>query len=129
VRPLRGHRAFRSNPAYAGYGSDVPRAGTRSGYLGATWGLPGSYSGARLGTGYAAWSIASLLRRDFGALERQRFARALDLLDENERYPSLRVHPLEGTEPEFWSASASDALRITFRRLPAGRKLLARTHR
>jgi hypothetical protein len=54
--------------------------------------------------------IASLLRRDFSATERQRFARALDLLDENERHPSLRVHKLEGVEPELWSASASDVL-------------------
>ena len=68
--------------------------------------------------------IASLLRRDFSAIERQRFARALDLLDDNERHPSLRVHKLEGVEPELWSASASEVLRITFRRLPGGRKLL-----
>ena len=61
--------------------------------------------------------------------DRRRFLRALHLLDENERHPSLRVHALEGDLAGQWSASASDVLRITFRRLPNGRKLVLRCSR
>ncbi|HZR00518.1 MAG TPA: hypothetical protein VFC93_17080 [Chloroflexota bacterium] len=50
--------------------------------------------------------------------------RALDLLDENERHRSLRVHQVGDPSAGHWSASASDELRITFRRLPGGRKLI-----
>ena len=45
------------------------------------------------------------------------------------RHPSLRVYKLEAVEPELWSASASDVLRITFRRVPGGRKLLVECSR
>ncbi len=62
--------------------------------------------------------------RDFGAQERRLFLKALRLLDENERHPSLRVHALEGDREGSWSASASNVLRLTFERLDGGRKRL-----
>jgi len=62
--------------------------------------------------------------REFSAAERQRFARALRLLDSNEQHPSLHVHQLTGKEHGTWSASASDEMRITFQRLADGRKKL-----
>ncbi len=68
--------------------------------------------------------VESLVGRDFSHNERQRFARALRLLDINERHPSLRVHLLRGDQAGIWSASASDELRMTFERLPDGRKLM-----
>jgi hypothetical protein len=63
----------------------------------------------------------------FTALSRddqRRVLRALALLDDDERHPSLRVHQLRGDLAGLWSASASRALRITFERLGDGRKLL-----
>ena len=66
--------------------------------------------------------IRDLISENFTARDRRRFARALQLLDENERHPSLRVHLLEGDLAGHWSASASDELRLIFRRLPNGRK-------
>jgi hypothetical protein len=42
----------------------------------------------------------------------------------NERHPSLRVYLLHGDQAGIWSASASDELRMTFERLPDGRKLM-----
>ncbi len=60
----------------------------------------------------------------FSHAERQRFLRALDILDENEKHPSLRVHQLQGNLQGQWSASASDALRITFERVDGGKKRL-----
>ena len=66
--------------------------------------------------------LQGLISDNFTARDRRRFARALDLLDENERHPSLRVHQLEGDLAGRWSASASDELRMTLRRLPNGRK-------
>jgi mRNA-degrading endonuclease YafQ of YafQ-DinJ toxin-antitoxin module len=68
--------------------------------------------------------LLSFARRDFGETERRRFARALRLLDDNDRHPSLRVHELSGNLAGQWSASASDSLRITFERLHDGRKRL-----
>lgn len=64
----------------------------------------------------------ALLGSEFSAAERRRFARALELLDTNERHPSLRVHQLRGDLAGTWSASASDELRMTFERLPEGKK-------
>ena len=52
------------------------------------------------------------------------FVASLQMLDENERHPSLRVHKLEGDRDGSWSASASKVLRITFERLSGGRKRL-----
>jgi mRNA-degrading endonuclease YafQ of YafQ-DinJ toxin-antitoxin module len=66
--------------------------------------------------------IESLISRDFNYAERRRFVRALRLLDDDERHPSLRVHQLSGDLAGQWSASASDVLRMTFERLPNGRK-------
>jgi len=68
--------------------------------------------------------IESFGAKGFSHADRQRFVRALRLLDTNEQHPSLRVHALQGKEAGTWSASASDELRITFKRLPDGRKLL-----
>jgi mRNA-degrading endonuclease YafQ of YafQ-DinJ toxin-antitoxin module len=66
--------------------------------------------------------VQDLISDNFTARDRRRFARALEVLDENERHPSLRVHQLEGDLAGRWSASASDELRLIFRRLPNGRK-------
>lgn len=68
--------------------------------------------------------LTSLLDPGFTSTERRRFVRALSLLATNEQHPSLRVHQLRGKLAGVWSASASDELRITFRRLAEGRKLL-----
>ena len=68
--------------------------------------------------------LESFASRDFSAVDRRRFLRALALLDENEQHPSLRVHALRGDLEGFWSASASDVLRITFSRAPDGRKII-----
>ena len=68
--------------------------------------------------------MESLVGPGFSDADRRRFVRALRLLDVDERHPSLRVHELTGDLQGWWSASASDALRITFERLPNGRKRL-----
>jgi mRNA-degrading endonuclease YafQ of YafQ-DinJ toxin-antitoxin module len=78
---------------------------------------------------YAHLVVSSEFIESFGAkgfsyAERQRFIRALRMLDTNEQHPSLRIHSLQGKEAGTWSASASDELRITFKRLPDGGKLL-----
>jgi hypothetical protein len=67
--------------------------------------------------------------QEFSAAERQRFARALRLLDSNEQHPSLRVHQLKGKQSGVWSAAASDELRITFERRPDGKKIILRCSR
>lgn len=56
--------------------------------------------------------------------DQRRILRALSLLDEDEGHASLRVHQLSGALTGRWSASASRSLRITFLRLPGGRKQL-----
>jgi mRNA-degrading endonuclease YafQ of YafQ-DinJ toxin-antitoxin module len=68
--------------------------------------------------------LADLVGPNFTDRDRRRVVRALGLLDENERHPSLRVHQLEGELAGTWSASASDDLRMTFLRTSGGRKLL-----
>lgn len=55
--------------------------------------------------------------------------KALELLDSNERHPSLRVHELTGDLAGVWSASASDVLRIEFMRAAEGVKVLLRCSR
>lgn len=60
--------------------------------------------------------------KDFSASDRSAFRKALRLLDEDERHPSLRVHPLRGDREGSWSASAGRALRMTFAREADGRK-------
>jgi mRNA-degrading endonuclease YafQ of YafQ-DinJ toxin-antitoxin module len=68
--------------------------------------------------------VESFAAKEFSSAERRRFTQALRLLDTNERHPSLRVHELKGDMAGTWSASASDELRITFQRLPEGKKRL-----
>ncbi len=70
--------------------------------------------------------LKSLNDRQFTDQDKSRFIKALVLLESDERHPSLRVHALSGELAGYWSASASDSLRIEFRRLPDGRKLLVR---
>lgn len=60
--------------------------------------------------------------KKFGEKERRLFRKALRLLDQDEKHPSLRVHKLHGDQQGSWSASASDELRMTFERQPDGRK-------
>jgi mRNA-degrading endonuclease YafQ of YafQ-DinJ toxin-antitoxin module len=62
--------------------------------------------------------------KDFTPADRSAMLKALRLLDENERHPSLRVHKLEGDREGSWSASASRGLRLSFERLEGGRKRL-----
>lgn len=68
--------------------------------------------------------LESYASPDFSRAERARFRKALRLLDEDERHPSLRVHELRGDLQGVWSASVSDVLRMTFLRLADGRKLM-----
>lgn len=68
-------------------------------------------------------------RKDFGPRERNAILKALELLDANERHPSLRVHGLDGELANQLSFPASDSLRITFERLAGGRKLLLKCSR
>ena len=46
----------------------------------------------------------------------------MDVLDRDERHPSLRVHALSGNLAGLWSASVTNNIRIHFVRLPGGRK-------
>jgi hypothetical protein len=66
--------------------------------------------------------LADFAQRDFSAADRAAILKALRLLDEDERQPSLRVHQLHGDRAGSWTASASDALRPTFERGPDGIK-------
>ena len=68
--------------------------------------------------------LETLTRKDFSTADRRSFLKALRLLDDNEKHPSLRVHKLEGDREDSWSVSASDVLRMTFERLEGGRKRL-----
>lgn len=66
---------------------------------------------------------------EFHVADQKRFAKALRLLDVDERHPSSRVHELRGDLSGVWSASASDDLRIEFLRQGAGKKILLRCSR
>ena len=68
--------------------------------------------------------IDDLLDNRFSAAERSAIKKALTLLDENDRHPSLRVHKLEGDREGSWTAYVNQAIRITFERLPNGRRRL-----
>ncbi len=68
--------------------------------------------------------LETFVSKDFTRNERKQLLKALRLLDENERHPSLRVHELRGDLTGIWSASASKELRITFERISNGRKRL-----
>lgn len=73
---------------------------------------------------FTATFLDAFASKDYSAADRKSFLKALRLLDENEKHPSLRVHKLEGDREGSWSASASDVLRVTFERLEGGRKRL-----
>jgi hypothetical protein len=73
--------------------------------------------------------METVSRKDFGPRERRLFLKALELLDADERHPSLRLRGLGGGLAGELSVSASDSLRITFERLAGGRKLLLRCSR
>lgn len=60
----------------------------------------------------------------FSAAERKKFIKALQLLDTDDRHPSLAVHQLTGDRRGQWAARADAELRLTFERLPGGQKLL-----
>jgi plasmid maintenance system killer protein len=68
--------------------------------------------------------LETFASKDLTVADRSAILKALQMLDENERHPSLRVHKLEGDRDGSWSASASKVLRITFERLGGGRKRL-----
>lgn len=68
--------------------------------------------------------LDQLVNGNFTASEQRRLLRAIELIDANEQHPSLRIHQLRGEFEGIWSASASDVLRITFKRLDRGRKML-----
>jgi mRNA-degrading endonuclease YafQ of YafQ-DinJ toxin-antitoxin module len=65
----------------------------------------------------------------FSKRDQRRFLKALELLDHDEQHRSLRVHQLTGDLSGFWSASASDELRVLFTRGPEGTKILSRCSR
>jgi mRNA-degrading endonuclease YafQ of YafQ-DinJ toxin-antitoxin module len=65
----------------------------------------------------------------FGKPDQRRFTKALELLDADERHPSLRVHQLTGDLAGFGSASASADLRLLFLRGPAEQKIVVRCSR
>lgn len=68
--------------------------------------------------------LSTLLHKEFSRREQLLFLKALRLLDDNERHPSLRVHQLHGDQDGVWSASASEELRLRFLRTANGRKEL-----
>ena len=68
--------------------------------------------------------LQSFSDRQLKAADRAAILKALQLLDQNDRHPSLRVHPLLGNMAGSWSASASRSLRIVFERLDDGGKQL-----
>lgn len=68
--------------------------------------------------------LQELSGSSFSGAERKKFLKALALLNENERHPSLEVHKLTGDREGEWSARADDELRVRFERLPGGRKRL-----
>lgn len=71
---------------------------------------------------FTATFLQTFAGKAFSAADRKAFLKALRLLDDNEKHPSLRVHKLEGDREGLWSASASEVLRLTFERLDGGRK-------
>ena len=59
------------------------------------------------------------------AEQRRAIVKALKLLDSDEGHQSLRVHQLHGELAGVWAVRASRNLRITFERLPNGKKAIA----
>lgn len=68
--------------------------------------------------------VDDVLNNRFSAAERSAVRKALSLLDENERHPSLRVHKVAGDLEGTWTAYVTRSIRITFERLPDGGKRL-----
>ena len=68
--------------------------------------------------------LATFSSPDFSRAECRQYLKALRVLDNDERHPSLRVHKLEGDREGSWSASATRELRLVFERIPDGRKRL-----
>ena len=68
--------------------------------------------------------LETFASKDLTTTDRSAVLKALRLLDDNERHPSLRVHKLEGDREGSWSASAGKVLRVSFARLDGGRKRL-----
>jgi len=54
----------------------------------------------------------------------KKVVKALSLLDDNDRHPSLEVHQLKGELEGIWTAKASKGMRITFQRVANGRKIM-----
>ena len=84
-------------------------------------------SASELSEPYRTLDITDTFRETFASFseqDRRRFLKALRLLDQNEKHRSLRVHDLGGGLAGTWSASASDQLRMTFLRIPGGRKVM-----
>ena len=84
--------------------------------------------------GYRTFSFTEVFLETFSGKyftrsERKQLLKALRLLDQNERHPSLRVHELQGDLKGIWSVSASRELRITFERFAdAQKRLLTCSH-
>ena len=53
--------------------------------------------------------------RGLSSSDQGRIFCTLALLNENERHPSLKVHPLKGQQSGLWAVYASRSLRVTFR--------------
>lgn len=68
--------------------------------------------------------LEALAGKDFSAIERRAFIKALSLLDAHAAHPSLRVHELRPPLAGIWSASASRSLRMTFVRAENGLKVM-----
>lgn len=73
---------------------------------------------------FTATFLETFASRDFTAADRRAILKALRLLDNDEKHPSLRVHKLEGDREGSWAASASASLRLTFERHEGGRMRL-----
>ena len=72
--------------------------------------------------GFSDEFFSAFADRRYTPQDRARVLKALDLLDKNEKHPSLRVHALKGNLAGLWSASVTDYIRIHFVRLPNGRR-------
>ena len=84
-------------------------------------------SDTELSEPYRTLDITDTFRETFASFsqeDRRRFLKALRLLDQNEKHRSLRVHDLAADLAGTWSASASHELRMTFLRIPGGRKVM-----
>lgn len=73
--------------------------------------------------GFSAEYFRAFADRRFTPSDRARVLKAMELLDQNEKHPSLRVHLLSGELRGLWSASVTDSIRIVFLRTADGRKL------